>query len=359
MKKTIIIIAKVKRSDIMRFIDLRSDTVTLPTDKMRQAMFEAEVGDDVLEGDPTMKKLEALAADIVGKEAALFVPSGTMGNQVCVFTHTKRGQEVIVDNSAHIVEHEVGAAAVISAVQLRTLRSDKGYVEAKDVEATIRKEYDIHIPETGLICLENARADGTVVTPERMAEVYEVAKHYNIPVHLDGARLFNAATALKVDVKEITKYTDSVMFCLSKGLCAPVGSMIAGSKEFIHHATKSRKLFGGGMRQCGVLAAAGIIALTEMRERLAVDHENATIMAEGLSHIPRIKIDLSRVQIDMVFFDIKDTGVSGDVMVSKMRDKGIKILFDDDGIMRFVTNKDVTREDVLYTIDCMKEICLN
>lgn len=343
----------------MRFIDLRSDTVTLPTKKMRQAMAEAEVGDDVLEGDPTVRNLEALAAQIVGKEAALFVPSGTMGNQVCVYTHTKRGDEIIADDSCHIVEHEVGAAAVISGVQVRTIKSRTGYLEAQDVEAIIRREYDIHFPATGLICLENARADGTVVPLEKMAEVYNVAKKYNLPVHLDGARLFNAAIALGVEAKEITKYTDSVMFCLSKGLCAPVGSIIAGSKEFIHNALKSRKLMGGGMRQAGILAAAGIIALTEMRDRLIEDHKNAKLLADGLLEIPGIRIDKSKVQIDMVFLDIAGTEISGKTIVDKMRDKGIKILSDDNGIMRFVTNKDVTRDDVLYTIQCMDDICTN
>lgn len=341
----------------MRFIDLRSDTVTLPTDKMRQAMAEAEVGDDVLEGDPTVKRLEALAAEIVGKEAAIFVPSGTMGNQVCVYTHTERGDEIIADSDCHIVQHEVGAAAVISGVQVRAIKSNTGYLEAKDVDAAIRKIYNIHCPDTGLICLENARADGTVVPVEKMAEVYDVAKHYNIPVHLDGARLFNAATALGVDAKEIVKYTDSVMFCLSKGLCAPVGSMVAGSKEFIHNAIKSRKLMGGGMRQAGILAAAGIIALTKMISRLHEDHDNAKLLAKGLSEIPGIKVDISKVQIDMVFLDIKDTDISGAVIADKMRENGIKISSDDDGIMRFVTNKDVSTDDVLYAVKSMKEIC--
>lgn len=341
----------------MRFIDLRSDTVTLPTDKMRQAMYEAEVGDDVLEGDPTTKRLESMAAELVGKEAALFVPSGTMGNQICVYTHTKRGDEIIVDEKAHIIAHEVGSAAIISGVQTRTIRSDKGYMDAKDVEAAIRKEYDIHFPTTGLVCMENARSDGTVVHLNKMAEVYSVAKKYNIPVHLDGARLFNAALHLGVEAREIIKYTDSVMFCLSKGLCAPVGSIVAGSKEFIFSATKTRKLMGGGMRQSGVLAAAGIIAINEMRLRLYEDHENARLLADELSKIPGIDVKKELVQINMVFIDISGTGVKDDIIVSKMYENGIKILPSEGGLMRLVTNKDVTREDVLFTVRCFKEIC--
>lgn len=343
----------------MRFIDLRSDTVTLPTDEMRQAMFEAEVGDDVLEGDPTVIKLEEMAAEAVGKEASMFVVSGTMGNESAIYTHTKCGDEVILADNAHIVTHEVGSAAVISGVQLRTLRTDKGYLDAKDVEATIRKENNIHYPETGLICLENARSDGSVVSIDKMAEVYAIAKKYDVPVHLDGARLFNAALYLNVDVREITKYTDSVMFCLSKGLCAPIGSMVAGSKEFIERAKKSRKLMGGGMRQSGVIAAAGIVALTKMRGRLHVDHENARLLADELSKIPNIKVDLNRVQINMVFADMSGVGKDDSYIVGKMFEKGIKILPSEDGFMRFVTNKDVKKKDVLYFIDCMKEICLS
>lgn len=341
----------------MKFIDLRSDTVTLPTAKMRQAMMEAEVGDDVVEGDPTTKKLESLAAEIAGKEAALFVPSGTMGNQVCILTHTHRGNEIIVDENAHIVVHEVGAAAVISGVQVRTVRSDKGYMDANDVEKIIRKEYNVHYPDTGLICMENARSDGGVVPLDRMAEVYDVAKKYNLPIHLDGARLFNAAVSLGVDAREITKYTDSVMFCLSKGLCAPVGSIVAGSREFIRKAEKSRKLMGGGLRQSGILAAAGIIALTEMKNRLGKDHENAVLLAEGLSKIPGINVKMERVKINMVFMDVSGTGIADDSIVKGMLEKGIKIQPSEDGLMRFVTNNDVSRDDIFYIVKCMEEIC--
>ena len=227
----------------MKFIDLRSDTVTEQPDFMKEAMFKAEVGDDVYGDDPTVKKLETLAAEIVGMESALFVPSGTFGNQLALFTHCRRGSEVIIADSNHIIAHEVGASSVIAGVQLRAIDAPNGVLNSKEIEKRIRfEEDDIHFPSTSLICIENAHSSGNVLTIENMKDIYNVAKKYNLPIHLDGARLFNASAALNVDVKEITKYCDSVMFCLSKGLCAPVGSILAGSKDFINKARKKRKL---------------------------------------------------------------------------------------------------------------------
>lgn len=343
----------------MRYIDLRSDTVTVPTDEMRKAMFEAEVGDDVYGDDPTVNRLEELAAEIAGKEAALFVPSGTFGNQLAIFTHTQRGDEVIVGDDCHILLHEVGASAVIAGVQLRALPTDKGALRAEDVKKAIRDLDDIHYPRTGLICMENAHGNGMVVPVEKMKKVYEVANQHKIPVHLDGARLFNAAAALNVDAKEITRYADSVMFCLSKGLCAPVGSMLAGSREFIEKARKGRKLMGGGLRQAGFLAAAGIIALTKMRDRLAEDHENARYLAKRLLEIPGIKLNLDEVQIDMVFFDMTETGITGAELAEEFLKRGIKINSEEDGLMRFVTNYWVCKKDIDYVVEQMKEIIAN
>jgi threonine aldolase len=263
---------------------------------MREAMFKAEVGDDVYDEDPTMKKLEKYAAEVVGKEDALFVPSGTFGNQLSIFTHCERGNEVILDDSCHVVVHEVGAASVIAGVQLRTIKSDKGVMSPQDIQNRIRKEEDdLHFPSTGLICLENAHSNGRVLPLENMKEISEIAHENGIPVHLDGARVFNAATYLDVDPKEITQYCDSVMFCLSKGLCAPVGSLLAGSKDFIQKAKKKRKLMGGGLRQAGFLAAAGLIALEKMRFRLKEDHENARYLGERLSEIPEISLNLDDI----------------------------------------------------------------
>lgn len=339
----------------LRYIDLRSDTVTQPTDEMREAMAKAIVGDDVYGDDPTVNLLEEKAAEYAGKEAALFVPSGTMGNQLAVMTHTKRGNEIIAEENCHIIQHEVGAVAILSSAMVRTIRGEKGVMNPQDVLKAIRGS-DIHYPETGLICMENALSNGTVVPLEVMKEIYTIAKDHNIPVHLDGARLFNAAAYLGVDAAQITQYTDSVMFCLSKGLCAPIGSMLAGSKEFIEKARKNRKILGGGMRQAGILAAAGLIALEKMSKRLHIDHENAKYLAERLMSIPGIKLNYEDVQIDMVFFDMEETGISPDKLVDELLKKGIKINGAEGGLMRFVTNNDVTREDIDYTVQCIKEL---
>ena len=338
----------------MRFIDLRSDTVTMPTDKMRKAMFEAEVGDSIYRDDPTLNELEKRAAEKVGKEAAIFVPSGTFGNQLCLFTHCTRGQEIIIGRDYHIVVHEVGASSVIAGVQLRTLDTgNKGELDPKEVEKAIRRD-DIHEPATGLICIENACLGGTVVSVENLSEIKKVAEKHNIPVHLDGARLFNAAEALGVDVKEITKCCDSVMFCLSKGLAAPVGSIVAGSKEFIDKARKKQKLMGGGMRQVGILAAAGLIAIDEMTERLSEDHKNSHYLAEKLDEIDGIKVNKNTNDIDMVYFTMGEDVIAEKEFVEKMFEKGIKISGMENGEYRFVTHVNVSREDVDYVIDTVK-----
>ncbi len=339
----------------MRYIDLRSDTVTMPTEEMRISMANAPVGDDVYGDDPTVNELENLAAQIVGKEAALFVPSGTFGNQLALLTHTRRGDEVILEHNAHIVIHEVGGAAVIAGVQLRTVHGKNGAMDPSLVEKSIRPD-DIHMPRTGLICIEEAHGCGAVVPIENLKAIKEISNRYNIPVHMDGARVFNAATALNVDVKEITENCDSVMFCLSKGLCAPVGSILAGSKAFIDIARKNRKLMGGGLRQSGILAAAGIIALEKMAARLHVDHENAEYMARELSEIKGINVDFSRRDINMVFFTIDEGLVEDKVLVDSFLDAGIKINGIEDGEYRFVTNNGVTKEDIDFAINKLKEI---
>lgn len=336
----------------MRYIDLRSDTVTLPTEEMRTAMQYAEVGDDVYGDDPTVAKLEALAAKLVGKEAALFVPSGTMGNQLAVLTHTKRGDEIILEEHCHIMEHEVGAAALISGVQTRTIKGIHGVLQEKDVLAAIRED-DLHYPETGLICIENALSNGKVISVKHMKAIYEIGRKHNIPVHLDGARLFNAAASLNVDVREIADCADSVMFCLSKGLCAPVGSILAGKKNFIEKALKNRKLLGGGMRQAGVLAAPGIIALEKMAKRLGDDHANAKYLAEKLSALEHFDVLEDYLDINMVFFTIEGNFITSDTLVDKLFEKGIKINPIEGGLYRFVTNNDITKKDIDYLIDCI------
>ena len=333
----------------MRYIDLRSDTVTLPTAAMRQAMATAEVGDDVYRDDPTVIKLEELAAQMLGKEAALFVASGTMGNQLCVMTHTSRGDEVILGDEGHIFVHEVGAAAVLSGVTLRQLKFPGGIPDAAMIERAIRSE-DIHEPRTSLICMENALSNGRVIKEETMAEVYATAKRHGLPVHLDGARLFNAAAALDVDVRALTQYADSVSCCLSKGLCAPVGTVIAGSRAFIERARKYRKMLGGGMRQAGILAAAGILALTDMTKRLKEDHENARYMAELLQKIDGVKVDMSAVQINMVFFEADRPQELLDSVQAGMLERGVKINGASGHEFRFVTSNDVSRADIEYAV---------
>lgn len=337
-----------------KIIDIRSDTVTQPTIEMRQAMAQAPVGDDVYGDDPTVNRLEALAAELSGKEAALFLPSGTMGNQVSIMTHTRRGDDVICGRNSHIFVHEVGAAALLSGVTLNVVDSEDDIIYPHLMEKAIR-ETDIHTPPTTLLCIENALATGRVVPLDIMEQVYTTAKKHGLAVHMDGARLFNAAVALGVPATEITKYTDTVMFCLSKGLCAPVGSILAGSREFIDRARKNRKIMGGGMRQCGILAAAGLIALTDMTKELAVDHDNAAWLRERLAKIPSVHVKGDGIQINMVFFTIDCSKEKADSLPAKFLERGVKINGISAGEFRFVTNHDVTREDLVYVADCLEE----
>lgn len=325
--------------------DLRSDTVTQPTNAMRQAMFEAPVGDDVYGDDLTTIALEAYAAEIFGKEAALFVPSGTFGNQLALLTHTKRGDEVILGEDAHIMVHEVGAAAVIAGVQLRTISSDNGAMSPEAVKKAIR-QVDIHYPDTGLICIENAHGCGTVISIENMAKIHGIGKENSIPVHLDGARIFNAATHLGVSAFEIAKHCDTLNVCLSKGLCAPVGSILLGSAQFIQKARKNRKLMGGGMRQTGILAAAGLIALKEMPAFLERDHHLAGLLADVLSKFEDIHVKWSQRDINMVFFSLSETVIKEAVFVEGLKEQGILVNGMEDGLYRFVTHHWITVESI-------------
>ncbi len=329
----------------MRYIDFRSDTVTQPTEEMRRAMASAEVGDDVYRDDPTVNLLEKTAAEILGKEAALYVSSGTMGNQLGIMSQTKRGDEIIVSRESHIFVHEVGAAAVLSGVTLNTVSFENGVFDAARMEQNIRSN-DIHEPPTALICMENALANGRLVPVENMRAVYEMAKRHDLPVHLDGARIFNAAVALHVDVKELTQYCDTVSCCLSKGLCAPVGSVLAGSAATIEKARKYRKMLGGGMRQCGIIAAGALCAIKDMPKRLQEDHDNAKYLAEKLNAMQDIDVDLASVQINMVFCKIHRSEAWQRALPEKMLAAGIKISGPDQGLFRFVTNRDTSREGI-------------
>lgn len=334
----------------MKYIDLRSDTVTRPTEEMLKAMVEAEVGDDVFSDDPTMNEFEEYTAKIFGKEAAVFIPSGTFSNQLALFTHCNQGEEVIVDQFAHIVQHESGASPVISGVQLFTLESDNGIWNLDKLDKMVKKR-TISTTKTKLICLENAY-NGRVLPLEYFAKVKKVADKHNLNIHLDGARIFNAALALNVDVKEVAKYADTVSVCLSKGLCAPIGSVLVGSKEFIKEARLKRKIMGGGMRQVGILAAAGKIAIEKMSKRLYVDHENAVYMEKLLKKIPNIKIDEQQRDINMVFFDIDDDRKYD--LEAYLLKNGVKILGYEAGF-RFVTHKDISKSEIKVAIDLIKD----
>ncbi len=288
-------------------LDFRSDTVTWPSPEMREASYKAKVGDDVFGDDPTVNELEKIAAEITGKEAALFVTSGTMGNAVAVLAHTHRGDEIILEQRSHIFYNEVGGLAVMGQLMARTVPGEKGWMKPEDIEKAIRPD-NIHFPPTTLVCIENTHnsAGGIALTTKQMKADWDVAKKHKLAVHMDGARVFNASVALGVDVKELTQYSDTVQICLSKGLAAPVGSVVVGPADVIKKARKYRKMLGGGMRQAGIIAAPGIIAMTKMVDRLKDDHDNAKLLAEGLKKMG-IKIN-NEVQTNMVYIDYTAIG---------------------------------------------------
>lgn len=342
----------------MRFIDFRSDTVTQPTDRMREAMYHAVVGDDVANDDPTVKEFERLGAEILGKEAALFVASGTMGNLTAIMSQTRRGDEIIVGANSHIFQEEVAGASVLAGVSMKTLPFVNDIPDAEMIEAAIRPE-DIHAPVTSLICLENALRCGRVVSKDTMREIYEMACRRGLKVHVDGARIWNAAVAQGVEVSELARYCDSITCCISKGLASPVGAILCGDKEFIARARKWRKMLGGGMRECGVLAAAGIVSLNEMRNRLAVDHENAKYLAGKLDEFDCIDVDLDAVEVNIIFLRLNRPEDFCEALPGKLQERGIKIcsqIAGSPGKFRLLTNNDVTREDIDYFLGQLREV---
>jgi len=340
-----------------RFRDLRSDTVTKPSKEMRKAIASAEVGDDVLGDDPTVIRLEKMVSEILGKEGALYVPSGTMGNQVCLKSLTSPGDEVILEVNSHIYNYEVGAASAISGLQLHPLRGERGILKAEQIKDEIRPD-NIHHPPTSLIIIENThnRAGGTIYPLEEIKKIHTVAKEHNVKMHLDGARLWNASVATGIPMKEYARYFDSVSVCLSKGLGAPIGSVVSGSAEFIKKARKNRKMFGGGMRQVGIIAAAGIYAIENNFDRLAEDHKNARILAEGLVKIKGIYIDMESVQTNMVILEIKEKGKDSNWLVEKLKENGILSLPFGKTRMRLVTHLDVNKDDILRTIEVFEGV---
>jgi threonine aldolase len=338
-------------------IDLRSDTVTQPTEAMRRAIFEAEVGDDVFGEDPTVNRLEVLAAQKTGKEAALFTASGTMSNLIAVLTHTRPGNEIILGSEAHMLWYEVGGAAALGGVVMRTVpNNEHGEIDLKDIADAIRPP-NIHYPETTLLCLENThnRCGGAVLTSEYTAKAASLAQEKGLKVHLDGARIFNAAIALGIPAAELTRDVDSISFCVSKGLSAPVGSLLCGTAEFVGRARKWRKMLGGGMRQAGVIAAAGIVALETMVDRLAEDHANARRLATGLNHIKGIIIDRDRVQTNIVMFELAPD-ISPTDFVSRLTQRGVKVSARGGSLFRAVTHRMVSVADIDVAIDHINKV---
>lgn len=346
----------------MHIIDMRSDTVTRPTDAMRQAMASAEVGDDVFGEDPTVNRLEEMAAEMTGKQAALFVTSGTMGNLVSQLAHCGRGDEMILGDQSHIFYYEQGGSAAVGGIHPRIVpnKSD-GTMDLADLAAAIRSD-NIHFPSSRLIVLENThnRCFGSPVDRPYIQRVAEMAHHNDLKLHIDGARIFNAAAALQTKVSDLVSDADSVSFCLSKGLAAPAGSMVCGSEGFITRARRARKLLGGGMRQIGILAAAGIVSLTEMVDRLPEDHANARDFAQGLAVMDGILIDVDRIKTNLVFFSVQKSGLTASALAGKLDKEGLRVLPMpipmEEGCIRAVVHYEISAEDIQAALNIIGRV---
>jgi threonine aldolase len=324
---------------------------------MREAIYRAELGDDVFGEDPTTIRLEKMAAERMGKEAALMVASGTMANLACVLTHCRRGDEVILGDQSHTFLYEAGGMSALGGIHPHTIANQPdGTLRLEDIRAAIRGD-NVHFPRSRLICLENThnRCSGSALTPAYIEAVAALACNRGLLLHLDGARIFNAAVALEVDVKELTRQVDSVSFCLSKGLSAPVGSLICGSREFIAEARRNRKVLGGGMRQSGIIAAAGIVALEQMVDRLAEDHANARRLAEGIARIRGLSVELSRIQTNIVYFDLASGNLTAEELVTRLNDKGIRVLQVGLTRLRAVTHYGISAEDIDLAMTALGE----
>ena len=342
----------------MEMIDLRSDTVTKPTPEMRLAMFNAEVGDDGYGEDPTVRKLEQLAAEMTGKDEAMFVASGTMGNQASIMVHTKKCDTVICEASAHIYGSEAGAIAGLSGAQPLPVAGVHGKLTPELIEDLIRSDQKRNVSRTALIAVENThnRAGGTYYTPAELEAIKRLAEKHSVPLHMDGARIFNAAVAQGIAVATLAQYADSMQFCLSKGLAAPVGSLVVGTRDFIFQARRARSVLGGSMRQAGILAAAGIVALTTMVERLAEDHRHARLLAEAVANT-KVKIDLSSVQTNIVIFDVSPLGMKAAEFIDELKGSHIRASEYGKYLVRLVTHKDVSRANVDYAVGVLAKQC--
>ena len=344
--------------EYVKLIDLRRDTITLPTEKMIEAARHAPLGDSVYGEDPSQVALEEFAADFLGKEEALFVPSGTMGNLIALLSHTHRGDEVILEENAHIRLSETGGGAVVGGLMFRGIADASGIPKTTAIENAIRSD-DIHYPPTGLICTEitHYRYGGIIPPLDRIQAVKTLAQRYGLPVHCDGARLLNAVVALDTDVQSLTRWADSVMISLSKGLSAPIGSILAGSRPFIQKAKRYRKMLGGGMRQTGWLCACGLVALQKDNiDVLRQDHQNARVLAEGLARLPGMKIDLNQVQTNFVLVDITETGITSKEMIDQLNMVGILATRAGTYTIRFVTSRMVTNNDIQIALSAISNL---
>jgi threonine aldolase len=339
-----------------KYIDLRSDTVTKPSEAMRKAIYNAEVGDDVFQEDPTVNELQEYSAELLGKEAALFVSSGVMGNQICLNVHTNPADEVICERDAHIFQYESGSPAVLSGIQLMPIDGKNGVITPEQIEPFIRPESAYYMPRTKVIEIENThnRAGGMIHPLDNIVKVEKLARKYNLKYHLDGARIWNASVAAKISVKEYASHFDSISCCLSKGLGAPVGSIIAGSKEFIKEAFRVRKAWGGGMRQVGILAAAGLYALKNNIDRLEEDHQKAKMIAAAINELPSLEIDLNTVQTNIIIFRSKTFNV--EEAINKCKERGLLISEGKVGYLRAITHLDVNFDDTNKAIDIIKSV---
>jgi threonine aldolase len=341
----------------LRIVDLRSDTLTIPTKEMRDAMYNAEVGDDVYGEDPTVNKLEKLGAEITGKEDALFVSSGTMGNQIAIMAQTNKGDEIICESESHIFYYELAGISCLAGVQSRQVKGVNGILSSEIITKAIRPQ-ELHQPRTSVISLENThnRGGGTCYSKEALKEIKTLSQDKNIKVHMDGARVFNAAIAKGVALSEIAQYTDSLTFCLSKGLGAPVGSLLVGSSDFIAECRRYRKMLGGGMRQAGILAAAGIIAIERMPQRLHIDHENAKLLAEKLK---QLGFGIDEPQTNIVLADSTPLGLKANELSTRLLAHGIKTNVFGEYIIRFVTYNAISQDDIYYTSEMVAKALSN
>lgn len=348
-------------------IDLRSDTLTQPTQAMREAMYKAELGDDVYGEDPTVNQLQELAAELTGKEDALLVPSGSMGNTAAIMAHTARGETFIVGDQSHIYLNEQGSASTIGGSPRMVVKTNaEGAFDLNEVRENITDDSDDHISQSKLLCLENTHnyCGGTILNNKQMAELITLAHEHGVAVHVDGARIFNAATALGIPVKTLLKDADTAMFCLSKGLSAPIGSMVVGSRTFIQRTRRVRKLLGGGMRQAGIIAAAGIVALEQMVERLADDHANAQLLAQGLADYPQIAIQPERVATNIVIFSLRNihnqtlNKEQTTLFLDKAREQGVLLATISESKIRAVTHYGIDEHDVKTALNAIRRVLI-